>query len=358
MTKTVKFLISLVAILVCALLISFADRPKVKEYSPRTKFIDTLNVVIGVEGGMYYSKGFPIGAQYDLLKRFAALEGIHLLANDDFQRDSSFVQLLEGGADIIVLNPNDSLSVGKFDSKEFAFSLPVMDAIWIVRNDHQDRLLERINNWLGYFSKTKEFKALNNKYFGSYSLDKYRESLTQTDKISPYDDLIKKYSTVLGWDWRMLAAIIYKESRFSVAAESSRGAKGLMQVRDFTAQSYGVENRLDPEQNIYAGVRFLSEIQSRYLRSGLDSVNSLKFTLAAYNAGESRIGDCIRFTHEQGGNSANWESVSRYIPMMSLPEYYQNAEYLNHGSFNGSETIQYVDDVASIYEEYLFLVKK
>ena len=171
-------------------------------------------------------------------------------------------------------------------------------------------------------------------------------------------DLIKKYSTVLGWDWRMLAASIYKESRFSVAAKSSRGAKGLMQVRDFTAQSYGVENRLDPEQNIYAGVRFLSEIQSRYLRSGLDSVNSLKFTLAAYNAGESRIGDCIRFTHEQGGNSANWESVSRYIPMMSLPEYYQNAEYLNHGSFNGSETIQYVDDVASIYEEYLFLVKK
>ena len=163
---------------------------------------------------------------------------------------------------------------------------------------------------------------------------------------------------MLGWDWRMLAAIIYKESRFSIVAESSRGAKGLMQVRDITAETYGVDNLLDPDQNIYAGVSFLESIQSRYLQSGLDSVNSIKFTLAAYNAGESRIGDCIRFTEANGGNPTDWESVSRYIPMMSLPEYYKEADYLNHGHFNGVETIKYVDNVASIYEDYLFLVKK
>ena len=358
MTKLHKFIISLLAIVVIALFAILADRPKVVEPSLDSHLSDTLNVVIGVEGGMYYSKGFPIGAQLDLLKRFAELESVHLTVSDDFQRDSSFRLLKDEMADILIVGVSDSLSMDMASQRGIAHSLPVMESAWIVNLKCNELLLEKINNWLGYFSQTKEFKELNRRYFGSYSLEKHKENLTQADRISPYDDLIKKYSKILGWDWRMLAAIIYKESRFSIGAESSRGAKGLMQVRDFTAQSFGVENRLDPEQNIYAGVRFLESIQSRYLKSGLDSVNSIKFTLAAYNAGESRIADCIRFTHEQGGNATNWESVSRYIPMMSLPEYYKDAEYLNHGSFNGSETIRYVDDVTSIYEEYLFFVRK
>jgi membrane-bound lytic murein transglycosylase F len=33
-------------------------------------------------------------------------------------------------------------------------------------------------------------------------------------KISKYDKEIKKYSKMIGWDWRLLASLIYQESNF------------------------------------------------------------------------------------------------------------------------------------------------
>ena len=142
-----------------------------------------------------------------------------------------------------------------------------------------------------------------------------------------------------------------------MGARSRRGAVGLMQVKPSTAAVYGVYDLFDPEENVKAGTMFLRQIQKRYTAMGLDSVNVVKFTLAAYNAGESRIGDCINFTLDQGLDFTDWETVAATIPMMAEPEYYEDAEYLRHGKFHGSETIRYVRDVLSIYEEYLSVVE-
>jgi len=35
-------------------------------------------------------------------------------------------------------------------------------------------------------------------------------------KISQYDDVIRKYSTEIGWDWRLVASLVYQESRFNI----------------------------------------------------------------------------------------------------------------------------------------------
>ena len=180
---------------------------------------------------------------------------------------------------------------------------------------------------------------------------------TRTGRISPYDDIVKRQSRLLGWDWRLLSAVIFKESRFSMGARSRRGAVGLMQVKPSTAAVYGISDLFSPEENIKAGTMFLQQIQKRYIAMGFDSVNVVKFTLAAYNAGESRIEDCINFTLDQGGNFTDWEAVARTIPQMADPEYYEDAEYLRHGKFNGSETISYVKDVLSKYEEYLSVIE-
>ena len=102
-----------------------------------------------------------------------------------------------------------------------------------------------------------------------------------TRTISPYDDLIREYARELGWDWRMLAAVIYQESKFSINSRSSRGARGLMQVMPQTGSIYGVEDLMNPEQNIYAGTSHLRRLQKMFSKYDLPHDELIKFTLAA-----------------------------------------------------------------------------
>ena len=115
------------------------------------------------------------------------------------------------------------------------------------------------------------------------------------ENFGQYDDLLKQYSKELGWDWRMLAAVVYQESKFSINSTSHRGATGLMQVMPSTAEYYGIDDLLDPEKNLKAGTRHLKRLQKMFEKSGMDQTEQIKFTLAAYNAGEGRIADCRRF---------------------------------------------------------------
>ncbi len=60
-----------------------------------------------------------------------------------------------------------------------------------------------------------------------------------TGKISRWDDLIKSASNDIDWDWRLLASLIYQESRFIPNVQSWAGAYGLMQVMPLTAKKIG-----------------------------------------------------------------------------------------------------------------------
>jgi soluble lytic murein transglycosylase-like protein len=80
----------------------------------------------------------------------------------------------------------------------------------------------------------------------------------------------------------LVRAVIVVESGFNPHAVSKRGAVGLMQLLPATARRYGVQDIYDPEQNIRAGTRYLSDLLTRF-----DS--NLELALAAYNAGEEAV---------------------------------------------------------------------
>ena len=60
-----------------------------------------------------------------------------------------------------------------------------------------------------------------------------------------------------GFNWRMLAALGYQESRWRPAAVSPRGAQGVMMLMPLTATKMGVKNVFSPDENIMAGSRYL-----------------------------------------------------------------------------------------------------
>ena len=77
-------------------------------------------------------------------------------------------------------------------------------------------------------------------------------------------------------------AVMAVESAGQVEAESSAGAQGLMQLIPDTATRFGVEDSLDPAQNIAGGVAYLDWLMEEFDRDPL-------LVLAAYNAGEGAV---------------------------------------------------------------------
>jgi soluble lytic murein transglycosylase-like protein len=80
----------------------------------------------------------------------------------------------------------------------------------------------------------------------------------------------------------LIHAVISVESGYNPSARSRAGAVGLMQLMPGTAQRYGVNNRLDPGQNIHGGARYLRDLKTLF-------GNNLQLVLAAYNAGEEAV---------------------------------------------------------------------
>ncbi len=109
----------------------------------------------------------------------------------------------------------------------------------------------------------------------------------KTGKATPSDraeitNLIEKYSEQNNLDADFVKAVIQQESGFNPNATSKCGAMGLMQLMPKTAESLGVTNAYDAEQNIYGGTKYLKGLLDRF-------DNNKELALAAYNAGPNAV---------------------------------------------------------------------
>lgn len=156
--------------------------------------------------------------------------------------------------------------------------------------------------------------------------------------VVPYRQYFVECADSIGWDWRMLAALCYHESRFDLNALSHRGATGLMQVTPPTAAHFGIYDLHDPRQNIMAGALNLKNMIWRYRELAADEDELFKFIMAAYNAGAGRIKSCFEFAEERGIEIHYWDEIVALIPDME--------------DFKGMETIEYVDTMEEVYEMF------
>lgn len=233
-------------------------------------------------------------------------------------------------------------------------SLPTQVS-WAVRKN-SPQLKEQLNKWLLNLKRKPDFNVLLKKYFEDPKSFKQRArsdfSTITGSKISPYDDLIKKYAKSIEWDWRLLAALIYQESQFNPNASSWVGAKGLMQLMPATAKEFGAQNILDPEQNIMAGTNYLKWLKAYWEKYIDDIKEQYKFIIASYNAGQGHVLDAMKLAEKYDKDPQKWdENVAFYLLLKSKPNYYKDP-VVQSGYCRGGEPVNYVNSISEQFEIY------
>ena len=171
-------------------------------------------------------------------------------------------------------------------------------------------------------------------------------------RISPYDSLFRTYADTIGWDWKMLAAVAYVESKFDTAAVSNVGAQGLMQMMPQTARAMGIPEGMesDPDESVRAATDYFIYLSHLFRR--VPEPERINFVLASYNAGFGHIHDAMRLAHKYGKNRHVWnDNVETFLRLKNDSIYYTDSLCRN-GRFQGVETVLFVRKVQHKYSEY------
>jgi len=214
---------------------------------------------------------------------------------------------------------------------------------WAVRKN-SPLLLKEINEFVARKNANLSFfNEVMRKYYTSTRILKNAYS---PDSQAEYQRLIafsKTYAGKYDFDYLMIAAQGFQESRLNQRARSQRGAVGIMQLLPSTAADpniaiYGIDK--DEERNIEAGIKYLCHLVDTYLDDPkLDQKNKTLMAFAAYNAGP---GNLLRFR--------KWAASSGLDPDV----WFFNVEE-GAARIVGQETVQYVSNIYKYYVAYKLL---
>ncbi len=225
----------------------------------------------------------------------------------------------------------------------------------------QTGLADTISLWLNEFNRSLKSRLLYNKYFKNIRSKKIVNSQYNSytgGQLSPYDEEIKAAANIIGWDWRLLASLIYQESEFKPNVRSWVGAYGLMQLMPSVLDKYGLDSTsVDPESQLTAGVKHLIFIQKQLPPDITDSIEQIKFVLASYNCGLGHVLDARRLAVKNNKKPNYWtNSVDSCILNLSEKTYYHDP-VVYYGYVRGAETYKFVEEIIERYGIYSNLIK-
>jgi len=281
-----------------------------------------------------------------------------LRATDDAVETEQLIQMVSRGKYKATLADEHLLDI------ELAKGLPVRSALVledkvphaVAVRKRNSQLKQALDEFIKRVYRSEFYNVTYIKYFKSrrsvQRLARGRVIDALKGQISPYDKLVRKYSDRYGFDWRLVTAQMYQESRFDPQAKSHVGARGLMQLMPRTAKAMGVKNTSDPASSIRGGVKYLDWLRDRF-DAKLPLSERLWFTLAAYNAGAGHVHDARRLARQIGLDPDRWFGhTEEAMLLLARKQYAKKARY---GYVNGREPVNYVRDIRQRFEAYIDL---
>jgi len=277
--------------------------------------------------------------------------GIHIVLHDNIATEELIRMVAQRKIKYTVADSNIALLNRRY-YPDILIGLPIQKKEslgWAVRKNDV-KFLETMNDFLKMAARTGIRKRLYEKYyetvgsFDYFDLKKFHERIDT--RLPQYKNLIIKESKKYGFDWRMIAAVIYQESHYNADAISHTGVKGIMQVTLDTAKDMDIKNRLNPVQSIKAGIKYLAVLYDRF-----DDIKNkrqrLLFALASYNIGYGHVRDAQKLAEDAGKDKNSWTSLKTTLPLLTRRKYYKKTK---NGYARGREPVRYIEQIFTYYD--------
>jgi len=221
---------------------------------------------------------------------------------------------------------------------------------WAMAHAEDSSLYQAMESFFNRIAEDGTLDELIERHYGHIGRLNFVELQTfvkhYEKRLPEYEAYFKEAEEITGIDWRTLAAIGYQESHWNPKARSPTGVRGIMMLTLTTAKQMEIESRLDPQQSIIGGAKYLRYIEEK-LPSRIEEPDRLWLTLAGYNVGFGHLEDARILTEHLGDNPDKWVDVKKHLPKLSLKKWYTG---LKHGYARGNEPVNYVDNIRAYVE--------
>jgi len=228
---------------------------------------------------------------------------------------------------------------------------------WLIRKVQDDSLYSAMIEFMGSQHQEGLIAKIEEKYFGHVGDFDYVDTRIFLSRIKTklpqYESLFKKYETP-EVSWQLLAAVSYQESHWNPKARSPTGVRGMMMLTLDTAKYVGIKNRLDAEQSIKGGAKYLTQLIKR-LPASIPQDEKIWFALAAYNIGLGHLLDARRIASMRDQNPDSWSDMKENLPLLHQRKWYKKTRY---GYSRGREALHYVNSIRQYLETLTWQVQE
>ena len=279
----------------------------------------------------------------------------------DISQEELIRRVSTGGIRFAICQENVAMLYHRFynniDISVLAF--PLFSYGWGMSHS-SDSLRMQVDAWLEEIKKTGDLKQTYLDYFDNQRIAGFLKSdyfSVCSNRLSPYDDLIKNHSRQIMWDWRLVASLIYQESNFRSGQISSKSASGLMQLMPETAAKFGIDSVATPARQIAGGVKYLQYLDKQLPDEINSPVDRICFVLASYNVGIGRVLAAREKAEKFGKNKNRWNGhVDYYLLRRSKKDPVAKPDTVDSYPID-YKTEGFVDDIVTRYYHYRNLIR-
>jgi len=308
------------------------------------KIEDLIGKKISVPAGTSYAERLAEKAQNH--------PNLEWLALDKVSADELMEKVAEGELDFTIADshlvamlrnfyPNLGIGLALGEKEQVAWAFPKTGNRW---------LYDKANIFFAKIQQDGTLRNLIDRYYGhSKRLDTIDVTtfLKRSKTLLPlYIDLFKEAQEITGIDWRLLAAVSYRESHWDKLNTSPTNVRGLMMLTESTADMLGVTDRLDPRQAIMGGARYMVMLKDT-IPKRVPEPDRTWMALAAYNIGYAHLEDARVLAQRMKLNPDSWADVKKTLPLLNKVEYYSTLKY---GYARGGAPVIFVESIRTYHK--------
>ena len=267
-------------------------------------------------------------------------------ASDELATEQILERVWERKVDCAVADSN-IVAINRRYYPELVVGFPLgeeQQLAWILP-DSAKALQAFLESWFEEIRQEGILDELNGRFYGHVDIFDFVDTRAFLRRIRTrlpkYQDAFQRAARKYHLSWTLLAAQAYQESHWNRLSRSPTGVRGIMMLTLPTARAVGVKNRLDAEQSIRGGAKYLARLLERQPDS-VRQADRLWFALAAYNVGLGHLADARKLAQRLGKNPDTWHDMRTVLPLLSQKKYYRT---LKHGYARGSEPVRYVQRI-------------